>query len=112
MRPGPRATRYHGPRCISHAPTELAVLDANLDLVVRRETLLDDVAALQVLELNLPVSAQVAAGLLVAIEDHPHFAIVHDGFADLDIPHFHHGHGPAPLTVRKGDRTRVLSPFR
>src|SRR5262249_39180172 len=83
----------------------LAVEDDLLDVVVGREPLLDNIATLQVLKLNLPVGAQVAAGLLVAIKNHPDFAIVHDGLADLDVPHFHRGHGPAPLTVRKGDRT-------
>jgi hypothetical protein len=49
----------------------LAVEDDLLDIVVGRETLFDDIAAFEVLQLDLPVGAQVAAGLLVPVEDDP-----------------------------------------
>ena len=47
----------------------LAIEDDLLDVVVRRKPLLDDVAAFEVLELDLPVSAEVAARLLMPVED-------------------------------------------
>jgi len=47
------------------------VEDHLLDVVVGREALLDDAAALEVLELDLPVGTQVAACLLMAVEDGP-----------------------------------------
>ena len=74
----------------------LAVEDDLFDVVIGRKALLDDVAAFQVLEFHLPVGAQVAARLLVAVENEPHFVIVKDSLADLHIPHFHRGIAQTP----------------